>query len=687
MILRNEIFKHTNGLLVWLCIFLFTCTNISAQTWTWEDFLNRYLSNQEDEDKESINDDLEQLEEMHNNPINLNDCSREDLLRIPLVGTAEADSLLSYIGKNGAILSAGELELVKGLHYEVRQALPLFVSFGETPPKDFPHNIWKQWLHSHQELETNVNFPFYKRKGFKESTAKGTGQMKDAPYLGNPLSGVFRYRSDYRQQLQTGFTIKQDDGEPFAQDCNTLFDSYSFYILRRNQTGKIHSWVLGDYRLHFGKGLTAGIGGMNSGLALLSSRHSHSEGLFPHTGTDEFRYMRGGAISLSFRPITLTLFTSFRQLDGRLEGDSLFSILTTGYHRLTLERQRKGNVNQTTTGTSVDIKIKAFTAGVSAVYAHYDHSFVRGDKPYQQYNMEGQDFLNVGLHYQYDRKKVNLGGETAFSSEGTLALLHEARIQLPQNFRLFLQHRYYGKQYQAPWAWTYAGGGKYHGEHGMMFGMAWLPYNKWSFSGYADGYRLLTPTFTALSPSNGYTLQSQLTYQAFKTLRFLVNYRLRSRQQNSKNHPDLLYGMKHTLRFETDWKLNKSVTFITMLDGTLYKPSVGNIQRGGLISERIIANLWDFKLSSAFTAFHTDSYDAALYAYQPSLLYCRSYSGFFYHGYAATVTLQKDFARHFDFALKTSALHYSNRDSIGSADRCIESPNKLDLTLQFRYLF
>ena len=109
---------------------------------------------------------------------------------------------------------------------------------------------------------------------------------------------------------------------------------------------------------------------MNSGMGLLSSRHGHAPGVFAHTGTDEYRYLRGGAVELNFRPAKLTLFASLRELDGRLEGDSLKSINTSGYHRLLLDRKRKHNTQQQVAGGRVDFQFRQIHFGLSGLYIH-----------------------------------------------------------------------------------------------------------------------------------------------------------------------------------------------------------------------------------------------------------------------------------------------------------------------------
>ncbi|MDD4759791.1 MAG: helix-hairpin-helix domain-containing protein [Bacteroidaceae bacterium] len=659
-----------------LLFFVLSVCPVDGQVMEWADFLDDFMDSETDDD--GTESDVDRLQEMHENPFNLNDCSRDDLLQLPFVGPQQADSILVYIRKNGAILSAGELLLVHGLDFYSRSALPLFVYFGQCRTERGFTSFFNQLLYGHQEVAGVATIPLYKRRGFKSSS------RLSQRYAGGRVSGSLRYRNNYRNQLYVGLTAKNDDGEPFAKDGNYPFDSYSFYLFRNNG-GILRSWIVGDYKIHIGKGLTSGIGFMNSGMGLLTSRHDHGQGIFAHSGSGEYGFLRGGAVSFAVGKLHVMLFGSVRKIDARVAGDSLFAVLTTGYHRLPLERQRKNNVQQSVAGASADVQVKVFHVGFSAVSVYYDHTFVRGNRGYQQYNMEGNMFTNMSLHYSYERKKVSVGGEVALTSDAQPAMLHDLRCEPLRNLRIFLQHRYYGKFYQAPLGWAYSGGGKCRGEHGIMLGLLWQPRKKWMLSGFVDGYRLLTPSYRALQPANGYTIEGEGSYVFSDIAKILIRYNLRSRQESSNKHAVLLYAMKHSLRLQPQINVGHFV-FTTSLDGCCYKPSVGRIQYGRMLSERVSTTLLNFQLAMSSSWFHTADYQACMYVHQPCLRYTRNASAFFYHGNAGAFVIQRQMGKHLNFSGMFTFLHYTNRHNIGAADRTIYSSKKFDLMFQLRWL-
>lgn len=662
-----------------LCLIYFLlCIPAKAQTCDWEDFLDDYMDSQTEDD--GTESDLDRLEEMHSNPFNLNACDREDLLQLPFIGPEQADSILCYIRRYGAILSAGELSLIHSIDYRCRVSLPLFVYFGEAPNDKSKATIPVQLLHGRQEVAGVLGIPFYKRKGFRPA-------LSDAAHLyaGSRYHGSLRYRCQYENSLYAGLTGENDDGEAFARKGNHPFDAYSFYLLRKSSTA-LKVWAIGDYRIHIGMGLTAGTGFMNSGMGLLTSRHGHAQGIFPHSGTDEYLYYRGAATTIAFDKLQITLFASQRSLDARIVDNKILSVSTTGYHRLPTEIERRDAAKSDVYGVSADLNLRSFRIGASTIYSHYNHAFKTGDRPYQQYGMKGKDFICTGLHYQYDKGDLNLNGETAVTPSGETAFLHDVRYEPFRNSRFYLLHRYYSSRYQAPQAWVCTGSGKCRGEHGVMTGFTIQPQERWNVAAFADGYHLLTASYRATKPSNGYTLQTEVTFSPSDAATLSLRYRLRSQQENSNTYPELLYAMKHSLRLQSRLNLNRlHCTF--SLGGCYYKPAVGKTQYGGIASGRLSTEIVGCRIEVSLTAFHTQGYQSSISAYQPSLLYARSYSSFFYHGYAAALSLRRRIGRRLELACLCNGLHYTNRKSIGSADRTIGQPGKTDLTIQIRYLF
>ena len=79
---------------------------------TWADFIDNYL-NGEGEEAET-EEQIALFEELHRAPLDVNAATRSELLQLPFVTEAQADSLLAYRERKGGLRSLGELMFVRG---------------------------------------------------------------------------------------------------------------------------------------------------------------------------------------------------------------------------------------------------------------------------------------------------------------------------------------------------------------------------------------------------------------------------------------------------------------------------------------------------------------------------------------------------------------------------------------------
>ena len=122
-----------------LICFVITFTEIKAQEkeqqsllsieYSWEDFVDEFTNSYySDGNYSETNEELlENLQNIHNNPININTASREDLLQLPFLSQSQADSIVSYVSKHGPMLSLGELMFIKRIDFQTRKFLTIFL--------------------------------------------------------------------------------------------------------------------------------------------------------------------------------------------------------------------------------------------------------------------------------------------------------------------------------------------------------------------------------------------------------------------------------------------------------------------------------------------------------------------------------------------------------------------------------
>lgn len=141
--------------------------------YSWENFVEDYLQQVAWEEEEADNSVLrtsllEELEEMHHSPIDINTASRHDLLPLHFLSDQQIDSLLArrdrYIGRGG-FRSLGDLMLVSELSYRDRLWLSLFLEFSpmEAEAHKPPVNalgmvFFGFWYKNLFYIQKNINF-------------------------------------------------------------------------------------------------------------------------------------------------------------------------------------------------------------------------------------------------------------------------------------------------------------------------------------------------------------------------------------------------------------------------------------------------------------------------------------------------------------------------------------------------
>ena len=152
-----------------------------AQSYTWDNFVQEYtegiLTGDDEEETayEAVTDgalqqwdvQMQELRLLHDNPMNINTATREELLRLPFLDEEQVEEIHAYVYLHGFIQTQGELRLVPLLDSRTRRFLSLFVTYGADPEKtEKKHKLFMPIKNS---LTTRLDVPLYYRKGYQLS--------------------------------------------------------------------------------------------------------------------------------------------------------------------------------------------------------------------------------------------------------------------------------------------------------------------------------------------------------------------------------------------------------------------------------------------------------------------------------------------------------------------------------------
>lgn len=662
-----------------------------AQFPAWEDFIEELLMESEvgGEDYAAIENLYDDYVWMHDHPININRADSTELKRLGFLTPYQVEAIHAYIYRYGALRSVGELMLIPQLDYSTRRLLSYFVYFGEPDePTVSARDTWLRMLtQGRSEISTRFDVPLYRRAGYNPRTQSELDAHPSRYYMGSALYHNLRYNYRYGTRLSWGLSAEKDAGEPLF--VGTRPDYLSAYVLVSDM-GVLKNLVLGNYRLRFGQGLV-----MNSNFALgkemlLQSFGRQSASITPHRGTNESDYYTGAAATLARGALQLTAFASYRPFDATLNGLSISTLKTDGYHRTPTELSRRSNTRGNLFGTHLGYSFNGLHLGATALYQSYNRSFQSSTLSYRRYYPQGHTFTNASLDYAWYHHRIILSGETAIDGKGAVATLHTLRLKAADNLYFTLLQRHYACDYWALEGKSFSTSSELRNEQGLYLGTEWLPSRKLQFTTYVDVYRFPFLRYQVSAPSVGTDAASTLRYMLSDDHSLTLRYRYRLKQRDAAGVSSLINTHTHRLRLRWDGTITSVLTLQAMLEGCVLQAE--SLSTGylvgvhGVYSPTCGAHTW--RIGSGFTAFCAD-YAARLYGYERGLLYAYNYQTYYGTGLRSYLLMQYSHKQspRLTAVAKLATTYYFDRSVISSGAAMIDACHREDVQLQVRYAF
>ncbi len=655
--------------------------NLYAQnTFTWDDLIQQ-LATEEQIEQPGWEEYLEELEELHTHPININRATKEDLERLQLLTPAQVEAILTYIYRHrDGLKTMGELQLIRELDYVTRQYIRLFFYAG--PPEERTYSLkWKERLkQGKHNILSRLDIPLYRRDGFRSYNNEELLKNPNKIYLGNALYHSLRYQFTAGKRFSAGFSGEKDGGEPFGNRGNWSYDALHAHLYLRPQ-GFINTLALGDYRLNFGEGLV-----VHNGFRMGKSvQRTGVRGIRSYNGHDEYNYLRGGAVTLSIKEISLSAFYSHRKFDATLNDDgSVKTIRTNGYHRTLNELEMKHNVTAQTLGGNLEWHHRQFRLGTTGYYLKFDRTLVPGDEIYRHYYPQGKEFGVFGTNYEYGGYRLHFSGETAYSTgRDGWATLNRASYRFDQNWRLSAVQRFYSYRYHSFYASAFGEESEAQNESGVCVSLEARPKNWLEADAYVDWFHSPWPRYGMNHSSSGVEGQIRLRYTPGKRSALTARYRVKSKERFNVREVSHRLQTGYITRCADEKVELRSLALLHVLNNAEKGTSNGY----GLVQTAQYRSSKD-QLRTAITLayFHTRDYSSRLYFYEPGLLHSFSYPAYYGKGLRAVVTARWCH-KYGTLVLKYGFTHFFDRHEQGSGLQRIDSSSKSDIAFQLRLRF
>lgn len=647
-----------------LCVILFFFPVFLYAQATWNDFLEYETADPEDAEEESWLQYMEELRQIHEQPLNINTASVEDFLRLPFLTPSEIEQIHAYIYLHGPLQTIGELKLIPLLSQESRHFLPLFVYFGQP---DNPHSKSISLQPLRQTFLYRTDIPFYYRRGY----------MIPDGYAGDPLYHRLQYTIDAGKHWAGGFRMEKDAGERY-------YDSYGAWVQLR-EWGIVQNAVLGDFRVGYGLGLIFG-GSSILRPGTLSSRPT--QGVRPATSMEEYRYQRGASITLNLgHGWQYTALVSHRQVDATLNADgTIKTLLTTGLHRTQLERSRKQNTVVQLLGTHLSWASGQWKAGLTGAWQRYSRPLNPGAELYRRWWPDGRTFGNIGVDYGWNRYRWNVEGETAYSTcHGGWATIHRVNWIAGRHLTLSALQRYYDYRYTPMLGTAVSQNGQPQNESGYLLRLQSSLEGGWYVSAYGDYFRNPWARYGVTHTSWGQEGMVQVEQKGDRN-EYLLRYQLKRREAYERMQPH------HRLRFQWNhrvgscWQFRSTITWHHVLNAVEQGLSSDGMAMGESGRwEKTFRGVGNIRITAGMHYFRTDDWQSRVQQYESGPWGTVNSVTFYGEGIRGALHCRWESVSHrITLEGKYGRFTYFDREEQSSGLQTIYSKHKNDLTIQVR---
>lgn len=589
--------------------------SITEFTFSQETLNEQQLEDLSEADEAETEDeyDMQQLESFKRNPLNINDPSAS-LAELPLLNSLLVNNLISYRSLLGEFISVHELQAVPGFTVDVIRAMLPYITV--------------------EDKEASV-------RSLKQRFKNGAHTIVTRPTFPSKL--YFRYKYQYRNQLQYGAIGERDAGE------RSLVDFYSFHLFIRN-AGIIKSLAVGDYVINIGQGLIHWQSQAFKKTSSVINVKRQGEMIRPYHSAGEYNFQRGTAITFKKQDWEATFFYSLRSITTNISFDDEYgyvitSINTSGLHRTAAELEDKNNASVISYGGSLKRLLAKGHIAVNGIRYIYSDPLLKRDESYNLFAIRGRQWSNYSTDYAYTFRNFHFFGELAFARNGSGATINGVMATLHSTLDIAIVHRNISERYQSVYGNAFTENTMPGNEKGTYLGLSLKPHNSWRIDAYIDIFRFPWLKYRVDAPSFGRQHLVQVTWKPNKQVEAYTRFRFKAKPLNT----DTEHAQYPDDRVLRNWRTHVSfqVTRTILLRNRLElcwfaQPESPEPETGYLLYSDIVFKPMGKWYSGSFRlqVFETGSYDTRLYAYENDVLFSSSTPSYYGKGFRSYINVR-----------------------------------------------
>jgi hypothetical protein len=453
----------------------------------------------------------------------------------------------------------------------------------------------------------------------------------------------------------------------------------------------VKTFLVGDFRLQFGQGLTLWNGTAPGKSSLSLNIVKRQDAIKSFTSTDENDIFRGMAASAGWGRFVITVFGSSKKRDANItdtlsSGTVCFSSFQeSGYHRTTSEIDDEKSVRETGFGGNLHFRNNWLKVGTTMAYYQLDKCWVKGEELKDLYDFEGTTLLNWGADFTATLGKIHLFGETARGNQGW-ATMNGLLYNMNKFASFSLLYRNFQTRYFSMHSAAFSEGSDNNNEEAMYAGTVIHPFRKWQLSAYADFYRFPWLSYRVSAPSAGSDYLMQVDFSPSGKVEMFFRLRYENNPENEVGNTQpvpVVYSLKRTgLRYNFSLAVSKQLELQNRIELIRVRTVQNENDIGVMLYQDITYHPAGFPLTLyfRFAWFDTDSYEYRIYAYEQDMTSGFSFSPLYSKGYRTYLMLRYDIGP-LSCRLRFSQSNYMDKSFVGSGWDKINAPTRSEIKL------
>ena len=636
-----------------------------------EEILNELL--EESQDEEISSDLYDLLEDLMQNPIDINTAGINELQRIPYIDFSVAEQILNHRNKYGLFFSASELYSIRGIPVDiVKKITPFVIASGQSvTPKD----------------ESLLNSLFSNSKIYYRSRLKNDLQIRkgfaENKFAGSKYNIYNRLQVRYDNNYQFGILTDKDAGEKYFNE----FTSAHFFA---KDLGYFKNLVVGDYYLEFGQGLALwNAYGFSKGADAVYPVKKSERKIVPYTSSSENNFLRGAAGTIDLDPLSVSLFYSRNKFDANI--DELTNEITStpldGLHRTETEINKRKTGEETLIGGRIDfLKEDLFRIGILHYQSVFNHPF----HPSSVYDIEGDKFNYTSAAYDIFFANINFFGETVYNGT-SVASINNLQFSLDRNLQFVSSIRSYPRNYVNLHGFSFGErSGAVQNEFGIYNGLKWrLPFGILNL--YYDQFKFPYAGFDNPLPADGNEFFAELTSKPFSKVETKVRYKKERKEleYKIKDENSIAERNRENFRVEITYEISRSIRWKSRFEYNIFSVKDAKLNENGFLffQDLRFVPAQNLNIYGRIVFFKTNSFNSAIYEYENDLTGVLTNIAMYGEGIRLYFLLRYKVLSYLALSCKYSETYKPKEKTLGSGDSEIKGnlDNRINLQLDLSF--